>query len=82
MSENQFLRPIRIFDPAVDLAEDKRKKPSRVLTETGSDLFDELQAESGGASAPQAQKPPASTPAGSSDGLDVVEDENMEIIDL
>jgi hypothetical protein len=88
MSENPYLRSIRIFDPAVDLSEDKRKRPARNV-ETGGDLFEELQQEPAGdtARAPlvnqkSAEASSSSSAGKSSDGLEVVEDESMEIIDL
>ncbi|MBI39066.1 MAG: hypothetical protein CMF59_05665 [Leptospiraceae bacterium] len=87
MSENPYLRSIRIFDPAVDLSEDKRKKPARNV-EMGGDLFEELQ--QGPAAQPAVGNPATNPPqqnsqsgsSASSDGLEVVEDESMEIIDL
>ncbi|MEQ8353349.1 MAG: hypothetical protein RH862_17875 [Leptospiraceae bacterium] len=83
MSENPYLRSIRIFDPAVDLSEDKRKKPARNV-ETGEDLFAELQDTPPVGTAPRAEEESGSQKSSSSpsDGLEVVEDDSMEIIDL
>ena len=98
MSENPHLRSIRIFDPRVDLSEDKRTKPARSV-ETGGDLFEELQSApgtTGTGSHPAQTGPSAGGPSANaqkadrdktdqrsdSSGLDVVEDESMEIIDL
>lgn len=80
MSENPYLRSIRIFDPRVDLSEDKRNKPHRSITESGGDLFEELQ--DSGATQPENATGKAGSTGASSDGLEVVEDESMEIIDL
>ena len=82
MSENPYLRPIRIFDPRVDLAEDKRSKPSRPVVEGGGDLFEELQSTEGeNRAAPPSDSEKRQASSGSGE-LDVVEDESMEIIDL
>ncbi|MCB1169539.1 MAG: hypothetical protein KDK25_04355 [Leptospiraceae bacterium] len=85
MSENPYLRPIRIFDPRVDLAEDKRNKPSRPVVEAGGDLFEELQTSGAQAAGPGKENASGAENRQKSSGsgeLDVVEDESMEIIDL